>query len=100
VPDTFFTDISPLSGLTDILFLYLNNNSIIDISPLGGLEDLFWVYLSNNKITDISPLANNLSFAGIYSVLEIKDNLIDCDAQKTNLDALTDRSVTLVSDCP
>ena len=51
------TDVSPLSDLTDLTFLYLYANSITDVSPLSGLTRLEILSLSTNSITDISPLS-------------------------------------------
>ena len=52
------TDISALSGLTNLLELRLNNTgNIPDLSPLSGLTGLTLLHLFNNSITDISPLS-------------------------------------------
>jgi Leucine-rich repeat (LRR) protein len=56
------TDISPLSGLTELRALDFMGNQITDISPLANLPylgtGLNGLYLNSNQITDISPLAN------------------------------------------
>ena len=51
------SDLSSLTGLTNLERLYLSNNQISDLSPLTELTNLEWLYLSQNKITDLSPLA-------------------------------------------
>ena len=43
--------------------LNLNGNQIIDVSPLSGLTNLSWLFLAGNQIKDVSPLSGltNLS---------------------------------------
>ena len=50
------TDISALSGLTNLQDLKLNDNQISDISALRGLTQLTTLVLPRNKISDISVL--------------------------------------------
>ncbi|VXD22501.1 Rab family protein (fragment) [Planktothrix serta PCC 8927] len=50
------SDLSPLTGLTHLTSLRINNNQISDLTPLQSLTDLKELDLSFNKITDISPL--------------------------------------------
>ena len=53
------TDISPLSGLTNLTVLSLWNNSIMgNISSLSGLTNLTQLQLGSNAIEDISSLSN------------------------------------------
>ena len=51
------TDISALSGLTNLRVLWLGFNSITDISALAGLTNLTNLQLLENNVTDISPMA-------------------------------------------
>ena len=51
------SDITPLSELKNLRNLYLGSNNISDISPLAELKELHWLKLQNNDISDISPLA-------------------------------------------
>ena len=51
------SDLSPLSGLTQLISLGLSGNAISDISPLSGLTQLISLGLSGNAISDISPLS-------------------------------------------
>lgn len=44
------SDLSPLSGLTNLAGLYFYNNQITDVSPLAGLTNLKELDLSNNQI--------------------------------------------------
>ena len=50
------SDISPLSGLTNLEWLNLRECDISDISPLSGLTNLKWINLENNNISDFSSL--------------------------------------------
>ena len=51
------TDISVLSGLTQLRSLYLEDNNVSDISVLSGLIQLRELYLGRNNLTDISVLS-------------------------------------------
>ncbi|MGN1417573.1 MAG: protein kinase, partial [Oscillospiraceae bacterium] len=77
--DNYITDLSCLDGLTNIEYLFFNNNnvsdikfarsmdklkkisgennSVSDISALEGKKDLEEVFFGDNYVTDISPLA-------------------------------------------
>ena len=39
-------------------------NEISDISPLSGLTNLQWLSMYNNPVSDLSPLANLKSLTG------------------------------------
>ena len=62
------TDVSPLSGLTNLTTLRLYANSITDVSPLSGLTRLELLNLSTNSIADVSPLSGltNLTVLWLY----------------------------------
>ena len=51
------SDLSPLSGLTNLTLLALGYNNISDLSSLAGLTNLTELRLRNNNITDISAVA-------------------------------------------
>ena len=51
------SNLSPLSGLTNLIRLDLRGNSISDLSPLTGLINLTWLELWDNHISDLSPLS-------------------------------------------
>ena len=53
------------SGLTSLIFLYLDANSISDISPLENLTTLKWLNLGANSISDISALENLTSLKSL-----------------------------------
>ena len=50
-------DVSALSGLTKLRDLKLQNNNISDISPIAGMTQMTHLSLGGNNISDISPLA-------------------------------------------
>jgi internalin A len=58
-------DLSPLSGLKELDYLQLPNNSITDPSPLYGLSNLKSLYLGGNQIS-------------LDKVNELKNALPDC----------------------
>ena len=51
------TDLSPLSGLTNLTYLTLSYQTVSDFSPLFGLTNLTTLGLSAMNITDIPTLA-------------------------------------------
>ena len=59
------SDISVLSGLTDLETLWLNNNQISDISVLSGLINLTELGLDENQIIDINSLSNVTSLKSL-----------------------------------
>ena len=65
------SDISPLSGLTYLGWLYLGNNNVLDISPLSGLN-LKRLNLGNNNVSDISAVAGSTNL----TELNLGENLI------------------------
>ena len=76
LPENSITDLRPLSRLTRLIELDLLTNSISDISPLAGLINLRGLYLRNNYIFDLSPLAGltqlrylNLGENRIFNIL-------------------------------
>jgi internalin A len=52
------SDIRPLSSLTNLEELTLDNNNIVDISPLASLNKLTSLDLSGNKIRQLKPLSS------------------------------------------
>ncbi|MDE2998488.1 MAG: leucine-rich repeat domain-containing protein [Gemmatimonadota bacterium] len=51
------SDLSPLSGLTNLTTLGLTGNAVSDVSALAGVTNLRWLNLSHNAIFDVSALA-------------------------------------------
>ena len=56
IRDREISDISALSGLTNLANLELGSNNISDISALSGLTNLTYLGLWDNNISDISAL--------------------------------------------
>lgn len=105
--DNYITDLSCLDGLTNIEYLFFNNNnvsdlkfassmnklkkisaennSISDISALEGKNDLEEVFFGDNFVTDISPLAgcDKLKKAGFN---EAQIGTVDALTGKTELE--------------
>lgn len=65
-------DVSPLSGLTNLVWLHLGGNRVADIAPLSQLIGLQTAILYGNQIADILSLSElrNLAF------LDLDDNRI------------------------
>ncbi|MFC1651004.1 leucine-rich repeat domain-containing protein [Candidatus Latescibacterota bacterium] len=52
------SNLSPLSSLTNLQHLDVGNNQISELSPLSGLTNLGALVLFNNQISDLSPLSS------------------------------------------
>ena len=79
-------DIGPLSNLTQLRFLRLNDNRLLEnIDSLASLAQLRVVHLDRNAIVDISPLAG---LTGLTS-LDIRYNQIENLSPLANLTQLT-----------
>ncbi|EBF5204929.1 LPXTG cell wall anchor domain-containing protein [Listeria monocytogenes] len=63
------SDITPLSGLTNLTFLKVGRSQVSDISALSGLTNLTDLHLFSNQISDISALSGltNLRYLGLGS---------------------------------
>lgn len=105
--DNYITDLSCLDGLTELEYLFFNNNnvsdisfarsmnklkkisgennSVSDISVLEGKNDLEEVFFGDNFVTDISPLAgcDKLKRAGFN---EAQIGTVDALAGKPELE--------------
>lgn len=57
--NNLLTDISGLSGCTQIKTLQLKNNPISDVSTLQGLEQLEMLDVSFTKVSDLSPVVSD-----------------------------------------
>jgi Leucine-rich repeat (LRR) protein len=53
-----FSDLSPLSGLSELTKLWLNSTQVSDLSPLSGLSGLTELCLNSTKVSDLSPLSD------------------------------------------
>jgi Leucine-rich repeat (LRR) protein len=63
------SDLIPLSGLTDLTWLYMGGNQINDITPLSLLTNLTSLHLDYNQISNISPISalKNLTHVVLYN---------------------------------
>jgi len=63
------SDLAPLSELTELKYLYLGGNQISDLTPLSSLANLNELYLMNNQINDIMSLSalTNLATMNLWS---------------------------------
>ena len=81
------SNLQPLSGLTNLISLHLQDNNISDISALSELKNLDTLWLSGNNISDIFALSElkNLDTLGLDS-----NNISDIFAlsELKNLDTL------------
>ena len=58
ISDNGLSDLSPLSSIDHLDYLYSEGNSIQDLSPISSLN-VWHLQLDRNEITDISPLSGN-----------------------------------------
>lgn len=91
------TDISALSELTKLQYIYLTDNLISNLSPLAKLTNLEGLYLGDNQITDLGPLVTNASKGGLGqgSYLYLQNNNLDLNTSSSasNLQTLKDYKV-------
>ena len=82
------SDVSPLKGLTNLVFLNLELNRISDVSPLESLTNLVNLDFDDNQVQDVSPLKNMTNLIELdldtnaisdISALENMTNLIELD---------------------
>ena len=86
------SDISALGGLTDLVVLGLWSNTISDISALSGLTNLFFVGLWDNHISDISPLVANVGF-GQGEEVNVSENPLSETSINVHIPALQSRGI-------
>ncbi len=74
--DNNLTDLSPVSGLTDLDQINVNNNpDLTDLSPLAGLTELRYVNFSGSPVADYSFMAGltKLEYVNLFYVQEDMD---------------------------
>ena len=84
--DCEIIDVTPLSKLTQLTELYLDNNQIIDIAPIAKLTQLNDLLLSGNQVTDIAPITHLTQL----TMLSLSGNQIIDVAPLAALKQLTD----------
>ena len=80
------SNLSPLSGLTNLTVLNLWNNLISDVSALSNLTNLTELWLGGNLISDVSALPNLTNLTELW----LGDNLISDVSALSNLTNLTE----------
>ncbi len=60
------SNLSPLSNLTSLETLVLENNSISDVTPLSNMTRLIRLDLSSNNISNVTPLSNLTSLEWLW----------------------------------
>ena len=88
------SDISPLATLTNLTDLTLHNNSISDVAALSRMTNLTNLTLFNNSISDISPLVANTGL-GSGDVVDVRNNPLSTTSLNTHIPALQGRGVTV-----
>jgi internalin A len=88
------SDISPLSGLIGLTDLSLGNNQVSEISPLSGLIGLTLLNIGWNQIADIEPLVNNPGI-GSGDTVPLWGNPLNSISIDTHIPALQARGVTV-----
>ena len=68
----WFSDLTPLAGLTKVTNLHLYRNNIADLEPVRNLTRLRFLDLRDNHITSLEPLRGLTSLEDLY----IADNRI------------------------
>jgi hypothetical protein len=87
--DNHISDLRPLSGLTNLLALQLSGNSISDLRPLSGLTKLESLSFRGNSISDLSPLSSLTNLGGLF----LDNNLISDLTALSSLTNLTSLSL-------
>ena len=85
VNSNHISDLSPLSGLNNLISLDLDRNSISDVSVLSGMSDLGFLRLEGNLIEDLSPLSGLTSLR----TLDLDINSITDISPLSDLTSLT-----------
>jgi len=91
------SDVSPLSNLISLEHIELYNNSIIDISALANLTNLNWLWLHSNQISDLQPLVDNEGLSG-GDWVTVCYNPLDTDSVNIDIPALRGKGVYI--SCP
>jgi hypothetical protein len=63
---TGVTDVAPLSGLTNLTTLNLLGTGVKDVSPLSGLTNLTTLKLTGTGVTDVRPLSGLTNLRALY----------------------------------
>ena len=83
------SDINPVAGLTQLVYLDLGGHQIRDISPIAGLINLSILQLGGNQLSDISPVAGLINLLGLTLGNQLSDSDITPLAGLTQLQQLS-----------
>lgn len=86
------SDVSALSGLTLLQILHLSDNAISDVSALSGLTNLIELWLGQNAISDLAPLVANTRL-GSGDIVAVWGNPLSDTSKNTHIPALQGRGV-------
>jgi Leucine-rich repeat (LRR) protein/arsenate reductase-like glutaredoxin family protein len=64
---THFTDLEPISQLTELQLINFSNTPIDDIAPLRNLNKLEAIYFSNTQVSDLNPLQYSINIRELYA---------------------------------
>ena len=64
--NTRVSDVTALSGLTELTALYLNGTGVTDLAPLSRLTELTQLWLRGTGVTDLAPLAGMTGLMGLW----------------------------------
>jgi len=88
------SDISALSGLTNLETLGLSGNNVSDISALSGLTNLETLRLWGNNISDISALVSNVGISSGDTVY-LEYNPLSPEAINIHIPQLEERGASV-----
>ncbi|MYE90344.1 T9SS type A sorting domain-containing protein, partial [Candidatus Poribacteria bacterium] len=91
------SDISAVSGLTNLTYLSLSRNTISDISAASGLTNLAYLWLYDNSISDLSPLVSNTGL-GTGDIVDVSGNPLSDASINTHIPTLQGRGVEVQFD--
>ncbi len=86
------SEVTALSGLANLVVLRVGGNVIRDITALSGLTNLVVLRLWDNNISDLSPLVANRGL-GAGEVISVSENPLNGASINVHIPALQDRGV-------
>ncbi|MBU1369962.1 MAG: hypothetical protein KJ578_06425 [Bacteroidetes bacterium] len=64
---THFTNLEPLTQMTELRLIDFSNTPVQDLSPLRNLNKLEAIYFSGTQISDLSPLQYSVNIRELYA---------------------------------
>ena len=90
-------DLTPLSHLTNLQRLWLRDNNISNLTPLSGMTQLGELDLSQNEISDLAPLVANTGL-GSQDVIDVRHNPLNAASVSTHIPTLQARGAEVSFD--